>query len=420
MRLKKLIKRFTWAETDRDYVTLGPSTRINPNTNKAQLSATDGLYPTDSDLYIKSWVTNPKSVKRWTGFEATVSHVYDVDAGTIVTSTGYRLSDGTNEYYWDTAQWSVASASDWNTEAEVSNNISEFPVSSKQLQVVVNLVTTNPLYTPEVVEIKVLFESDIHFYEDIIYRSLIPALRQGIRPIARHKFIRSGVGGTTISLDEAPLETPYNIVGIDSVFNASTDPDFFSDLFVSYDEGTGIITLSEAIADGEIAFINFIYEPEVSVSTSEEYIEAEKVPAIVLTAINSYDSSESAYGGGYVANKSTGTAVVVPPPLRENIDITIVGMANKTIDFSRLSDEIKSFFANNTYIVSTGLDERYRIWLVDEFVDKTTPGQKELRNGEGRFRILNVLSWNKNAYEDYIVNKLNIRIKGEQDSVVIE
>jgi len=137
MRTIKLIKNFVFKEENRYRITLGPNVRLVAGEHRVTLKDTDSLYPTDPDLYIKTWIVNPKSVKKWLLFESVIAHVYDYD-GNRITDDGYRLGDGTNEYWWDGGAW-VVNASNWNTEQEVCENIESFPVTSLKLQIIVNL-----------------------------------------------------------------------------------------------------------------------------------------------------------------------------------------------------------------------------------------------------------------------------------------
>ena len=130
-RLKKLVKEFEFLEENRKKIVLGANTRLGLTEPCLHLlEDDDGYYPTTTDITAKTWVTNPQTVKQWLGFEAVVYHEKDYD-GTELTSVNFRLGDGTNEYYWDGAAWSVSTTS-WNTEAEIANNISTFPANLRQ------------------------------------------------------------------------------------------------------------------------------------------------------------------------------------------------------------------------------------------------------------------------------------------------
>lgn len=69
----------------------------------------------------------PVSVDTWSGFSETANK----NGGEIY----YQLSDdnGTTWYYWDGSLWTVAGGNDYNTAAEINNNIYNFPVTNAQI-----------------------------------------------------------------------------------------------------------------------------------------------------------------------------------------------------------------------------------------------------------------------------------------------
>lgn len=412
MRVKRLIKCLGFREQDRELVTLGPRTRLNPETNRAQLAfdpiltVYGGGFPTAAthpDLWVKTKLTYPRAVRRWIGFEAGVIHASDPDNPTqILTNVRFRLDNGTNEYYWNGSAWVVAAAHNWNTEQQLSDNIHLWNIRTlgQKMRVVVNLSTSDARYTPELIGVKLLYEAAIEFQEDIIFRSLVPALRKGLRPIGRTVFTAPATG-TVFNLETLEIETPYNFVGVDSAFNYTSDPDLLDDLLLSYDPLSKNVTLKQSIAAGQMVFINFLYEPEVAVTTSQDFIESEKVPAVIITDLELVDTVELQQDD-HVSNKGAATAVVVPAPMQGDLQGTLIAMSDKAVDNQRIWDEIKHFFANNPFLTSTGLDERYRLWLVNEYEDTTVPDQKELHSGEATFRIRNVRFWTKDAFDDFI------------------
>jgi hypothetical protein len=404
MRLKKLIKQFDFWEIYRDDITIGDDVRLNPETNYLQLKEQDdGTYSTDADLYAKTWVANPNSVKQWLGFEAEVVHSTDY-LGDPVTSLNYRLGDGTDEYYWDGGAW-IINTSNWNTEAEIANNISTFPIVERKIQVIINLVTADSSRTPLLRTIKILYSSDIEFTEDLVYRSLIPAFKSEIRPITDYP-IRKAVTSVTIDLNDYPLDTPYDIIDIDSVFDDTNDDAHQTDLFQSYDSGTKIITLSAPIAANDVAWVRFIYQPVIAVTTSQEWDELEKIPAVVLSDINWIEFSKQAWPADSVANKSTGEAVLVPGPTQADIEFTARMITDKAIDHTRLVDEVRRFFANNRQITSDAMDEKYDICITVDHDSRTVPGQEGLHTGIIMFKIKKALFFQEREEATTVVQRL--------------
>ena len=414
MRLRKLIKHFVFDETNRSRIELGTDTRLNPITNRLQLKEnTSGEYSTADDLYAKTWVANPSKIVQWLGFEVEDQH-FSIN-GVQVTSLGFRLSDGTDEYFYNGASWEVNTV-DWNTEAEIASNISSFPATSRKLQIVINLKTTNATVTPIVRQVKVLYDSAIEFQEDLVYRSLVPLFRESIRPKGRH-VVRMVSTSSTIDLKSSSyaIETPYNITGIDAVFNYTDDPNRNVDIFDSYNVSTKIITLTSAIDQGKAVWIDFLWEPEIIVTTSQDYSEIEKVPSVVLDDIKLIEASETGQSDS-VFNRSTGEGWKLFPPLQGDLEINLYGFTDKAIDQMRLADELKRFFGNNPLMVSTGLDESYTLWLVDEYDMSTVPNRAEVHSGQLLFRVRDVCFWIRDAQQSYMVEQLNLQ--GDMNQVV--
>lgn len=393
MRTQTLIKTFCWTEADRSVVALGPETRIVPERNLATLIAADGRFSTDPDLYVKSRVTTPQAVRQWLGFEARVTHKLNA-ANEQVTSADFRLFDGTDELYWDGADWSVAGPGQWSTEAEVAENIPTLSAASRTLQVVVNLATTDPSLAPELLWVKVAYAAVIEFFEDITLRTLVRLLKQELRPISRVTW-EMPADGTEIPLSEAQIETGYQLRDVDSCFNYDADPERLTDILDSYDSGTQTITLTQSLTAGARVWIRFLFEPLVAFTSSQDYIDAATLPAVVLTGDQIVGAVEAPDGGDYVANKADGTAIVVPSPEQGTLEMTALLMAEKQVDLKRLNEEMNRFFRASPIIYSTGIDEGYRLQVVDEHTGATSPqaSQSEIYSSQLTLRVHNFRRW---------------------------
>jgi hypothetical protein len=416
MRLKRLIKIFRVEERRRESITLGANVRLNPDLHLLQLIADEdtGFYSTDDDLEAKLWVFNPSKAIQWLGFQADYANV-SVD-GQVVTSVRFRLNDGTDDYWWDGGAWDNApAAGEWNTEAEIAGNISTFPITDKKLQVIVNLRTTNKKYTPVFREARVLYSSIVEFQEDLIYRSLVPLLRDQIRVKGRYPFTLSADADPTVDIkNDYPIETPYNVRSVDGVFNHTDDPDHLNDLYQSanivYDaQGnltTFTITLSGSVPAGKVLWVDFLWEPEVAVTTSQDYSEVEKVPSLVLDDINLLESSEAG-PGEWIVNKADGSAVKLPPAIRGNLEILMHLITDKGVDQMRFADEVKRFFRNNTRMTAVGVDEEYDLWLMEEYDMTTAANRGDIHTGRMRFQIKEVRFWSGDAVDAFAVEQFS-------------
>jgi len=410
MRTIKLIKRFDFEEKNRALITLGPNVRLNPTLHKVQLLEGDDGYPVhstgDPDLYVKTWLACPNSVKSWAAFEVSITHSYE--NGVQLTTDRYRLSDdGTTQYYWNSTggTWSVATTQ-WSTEAEVCDHIATFPVTRRQIQVIVNLETTDARYTPLLTCIKVLYNAVIEFQEDLIFKSLAKDLQDNIRPLTDYP-IKLPATTSTIDLDTYPLKTPYTLIGIDSVFDNTDDPNHLVNLFSSYNTGTKVITLTGSISANHVAWIVFSYVPEVSVAAKRTYNEIAAVPAIVI----SWDIVANRRGqfSDSVINKRTGAGTRVLAPDMVDIDIVLRCLTDKSRDHTRINDEIKRYFRQHPHLRSRGIDETYSAWIVDELDQQEAFEQNEVNTSRLRIRVVNAVFFNRGSEVAYAAQRFIVR-----------
>lgn len=410
-RLKKLIKTFDFNEGNRERITLNPGVRLDPEAHHLVLSGLPFDTAPASPVIAKTWITNPNTVKQWLGFEAVIEHVTEggsTPAGVSIqvelTGAGYRLSDGTDEFWWNGSAW-IVNTTDFNTEGEVAINIPSFPVTSQQLQIVINLTTTVASGSPKLRKIKVLWSSDIEFLEDYVYRMLVRDLRAKIRPITDYVLQPDPAApASAIDLDDFPLETPYNIVGVDAVYDRTADPKHLVDLFDSFDSGTNVITLNAPIPAANLATVRLIYEPEVAVTTSQDFSEIAKVPAIILDDVNLVDAA--AVGQfDWVVNKGDFSAVKVRAPIQGDLDVILHGLTDKGVDQKRLADEIHRYFEHNGTVRSPGLDEEFTLWLIDEYDMRTPPGTADMHTGRARFRVRGVVLFVRDSEDSSAISR---------------
>jgi hypothetical protein len=410
MQTHRLIETFYWRERDRAEVTLGTGMRLHP---ERHILIPDGPpYPAAAEARTRVWA--PESAKAWLSFQAQTTN-RRANGGPVVTAVLFRLGDGTTEQYWDGATWSPATTdAHWNTEAEISEHIASFPVTERKLQIAVRMTTTDTTVAAQCTSLKVLWRTAVHFLEDILYRSLVPYLKANVRPISDY-YVKPGAETATIDLNDFPLRTPYNVVGIDSVFDLTDDPNQLADLYFSYDPGTQIITLTAPLPLDHLALIRFVYEPEVAVTTSPEYNELAKVPALQLENVALVDAAQTGQEDWVVARHDNG-AVLVPPPIQGDLDVTLDAVADKAIDMHRMVEAAKSALTNNPTVHSNALDRTYTLWLIDEYDMRTGPASVELHTGRLRFRVRDVSVHVRDSVDKFGVTQF--RMTGTEDFVL--
>jgi hypothetical protein len=383
-RLRLLIKRFDFVESIRRELAIGQGIRLHPREHCLTLAWAPGGYSTSPDLQIRTRLTNPASAKRWVGFEATLKR----PSGT---SVGYRLSsDGVDNLWWNGNTWIEALPGQWSSEEDVADHIAEY--AGHAIQVILNLKTTDSQETPQVFAVKLLYESDLDFGEEYIARSLVPELRETLRPIADYQV---KLQAPTDSFDLKKLETPYNLVGLDSIYNVTDDPNRYIDLGLDYSSVTKVVRATETIAANKTVLVRFVYQPEVSITTSQEWIELGKVPAVVIDSIQE-SGFRMVSTGDSVINKRTGQGYQLRGITQKDIGFNVRWVADKQKDADRLKQAIRNFF-NSRMLRARGQDESVHMHVVEEFEGSRGDAQSELHPGRLRVRISGALFFSEDA-----------------------
>ena len=354
MGFKKLIKRYDFTQRLRKDLTFSDKTKIRLNDdNKLDQGLTlKEPYDTDLDHTVVVPQFKPKRMKRWIGFEANEELPEN-------TSVGYRLivDDGATELYWDGSNWSAATLdAHYNDFKTINTNIAAYQPTDFDISIKVNLRTTDGENTPKVRWIKLLVELMFEPWDDLIYDTVIGHLNDNLRATTAIEF---AVVATTSSIDlqssDYKLENVgYNFTNVIAAYNVDDDPNQFINIASSYTPGAvrpdgtfedGVINLSSPITAGKIIRLELEYVPEIAVFTNQEYIEPERLPAIVFERIASVrlkdgtDQERNDKEGDFVRNFDDHTAVEVPNPRQSTVRFEFAIWGNG-FDLARLSDSI--------------------------------------------------------------------------------
>jgi hypothetical protein len=364
----------------------GTKVRLDPSDNQLKLKLdANGDFPTDDDLFISTGLFYPTTGRAWTGFQALTTEPTD-------TSLGFKLNDDTDDYYWDGGAWSVAGLSDWSTEADIATNIATFP--SRKLRVVINLKTTDDTVSPSVASVLIGFRARIVFFEQWIYRTLVPLLRDSIRPLADWPFPK-GATGTTIDLNDFELDAAFNLVDVEAAFNHTDDPDHLTDIFSGYDTGTKVITLTTSVDAGKVVWIEFAYEPEVAVFTSVDYKELAKTPAITVENLRVGKAIRHGLTNELVNKGDVTKALKYEPPWQCSLLGDIVIHAPRSVDELALSEEVIAYISENQTITVQGTDEKVDLFLLgNSFLGRDSSANvKDLRIARFSFEMRWLKAW---------------------------
>lgn len=366
----------------------------------------NGFYPTTgTEAIVRTRVFSPSSVRAWQGFQALTDN--DHEGLTATAFVKYRLCDGTNQFYWNGAAW-VVDTTHWNTEAEVSTHIASFPATARQLQFVILLGTTNKRHTPRVTRLKLAFKAKIHFVEDLLLRSLVPALRS-LQFLVDFAVVQAATG-TSINLGTAVDKngTPFNIQGIDSAYNHTADPDHLNNIFTSYNPTTRVITLASSVPAGAKVFVVVSVSPVVVLDyTNTDFIELEKTPALIIRDVKEANSAPLSSDDG-VINRATGDAIRLPAPYRGDLEFSMIIQTSSSTDLLRAAEAVKEYAENNKFIRSVGLDRVYRFWLEGEFSGDSPPADNDMHSTSMTACIKDFLAYKRAAVLEKAVMAVNL------------
>jgi len=345
----------------------------------------DGLFSTDADIYFRTEVVNPLAARQ-------IELVQVKSREPRGTYTQIKLYNGTSDYYWDGVAWSIAGTSDWNSEGDVNANLATFPfLPARTLAVVVNLKTDDAYVTPEISEVLVLFRLRIDYLEDLIFRSMIPHMKQEIRPVANYPLPPLTTGVAQLTLSDYELDTPFEVTDVEAVYDFTADSELLYDIFDSYNATTTVITLTSTLPAGHVPFVLFRYVPRFVYTTQQDYIEIAKVPSIVLQRM------EIPFAGDYsllsretIVDKGTGRAVIVKEPWRATLEFRIHVYADRAVDEVRLMSALMKYFESNQSVHFIGVDEHYRMMVIRELRDLNTPSHNDEHVFWTRFQIIDV------------------------------
>jgi hypothetical protein len=436
MPTNRLIERFTFREGDFEATVTDANTELDTVGSFVSLVAdpVTGLFPTVADgvdeAQVATRLFTPTTCRGWLMIESDIVHKRAPRTNALVTAARFRVNDGASAWWWDGAAWAVAAApAEWNTEAEINANLATFPFTARALRIVVNLQTTDGRVAPELHGIKLLWRSDVAWEEDVVYRTVIRALRAGLAPVARAKHQLAATASSfalhwrvthdsTVPTGAATIEGGYDVIGIEAVFDLATDPNRLANLasaFTATSTTSGTVTLTGPVtAPGDLE-IHFVYRPEVAVDRHRDDIKPAYIPAVIITTITHEGETQKVQGADLIVDRATGTAVRLPSPRQGDIRFGFRIEAERTQDRARLSDEICCFFDENALIRSAGLDRSYTVQLVDEFSSARDPGLEGILESDGAFVVYSVVRFVRSASDEVGVSRLRLRVDGEQN-----
>lgn len=385
--------------------------RLDPADQRLKLKLDSSFqYPLDADLSVRPRTYQTGAVRKLLMLQCFGNIPED-------TSIGFRLYDGTDEFYWDGGAWSVAAAGQWNDEATLNQNIESFDVAtSREWTVVVNLVTTDPNVTPTVHCIRMLWEGTIDWQDDLLIDSLVGMLQSELTYTTDFALAPLDSDSSSFDLNDYLGETNLNVVGVGAAYDDTVDPDHLVNLLDSYDSGTKVLGLNTTLVAGNQLFLRLEVAPEIAWDTHQDFEEVSKLPQIILRDSRTQNSSNYPLAGGIgIVRKDNAAAVEIPPEKRMTFQVEAEIRTDRTRDQHRLSERFLALFEagpsteQGPFLRSVATDRRYRLWMINEF-NAVDPRENaaDLRIHTSEFSIRDAAFQFRPAVDGYGVSNLNL------------
>lgn len=392
--MQSLVKEFTFDERIRSRVTFSDADkiRLNADTHRLELKsigfddASRRYYcSTDDGIWARVAATNPEAVRQWLGFCCTPREDQHPDG----TSVGFRLSDGTSDYFWDGNDWVEAEddEDDWSPESDVAEHISTFPATSKRLGVVINLKTTDRFTTPTVSAVSVLMSCRVRYVESLVADSLLASLAE--QPFEMDYSLRAA-GGAAISVKE--LDDKYAVSDVTGVYNLTTDSDRATNLRSSFDATNRRVLLSSSVNAGTPVWLELSALIQSYLNfASEDYVEVQKTPAVILDSFTM--SAVEIAAQAWVHSVATHQAVVRRFPILAQLEFAVTLLTDSSATLLAMQERILQFVADNPLLRWRALDEEIALSMPDGGHFEPRPNFSRKHSGTCTMLLRNIHLW---------------------------
>ena len=349
-----------------------------------------GKYTTTSNVYVRTRAFTPGALSSW-GFVEIFGETDTVDEVQI-TFIELRIWDGTEALYWDGGAWSSAASTDFNTLKVFNANLAAY--TGAEISIEARLRTTDTQFTPTLSGFCLKWTGEkFSFMREWVVNTVLRSLKDSIRPLTDYPVDHTG--GNIISLSDHPLDAAWNLTDVVEVYDHTNDPDHTTNLFSSFDSVESLITLTVFVDAGVRLWIKARYAPQVAVTTSSDYFEGGKSPAILITMVSPQWGGKSIGARGPSAFDVTTpvpSGTVYPNPISMiDIDFTLATVAPTSQDLIVLNEAVGSWLDAHPTLRSRAIDHSVKMQS-GNFLDWNTAQDdvKDPRLAVATFSLRNV------------------------------
>ena len=270
----------------------------------------------------------------------------DVPAGT---SVGWRVLLRTNvEYYWTGAAWALATnpANHWSTAAQVETNLPSVDkgLARQGLTLRCSLRTTDAKVTPRVYGVAMAWEC--HLTDTAGARrgtsvgELQLALVQWLKALTVAASETMDSTGDTVLTFARQGDVRHDVVGVDAVYDVTTDPEMLTPLAGAWDGATKRYTLQAARPDGNDLHVDYRHRPTVTPGGDEDRF-VDRAPIVVVMYPKT--TGRQALRGQLEHRRPDGTLRVVRRPALEDLTVTIRVVADTPDEARLVMDQVVGY-----------------------------------------------------------------------------
>lgn len=358
---------------------------------------------------LKRW--SPQAVNQWQAFE-------EVSTKPDGTAIFWQLKNATQALYYNGVAWVAATAFDWNTEAEIADNMTTFPIVDKTVRPIVRLLTVDRFETPVLTEHKFMIGGAFDSWEDF-FDSALTALEDNTSifvPTAR----RDNVAVITFNLLTDQLwksSEALTITGVDAVYDHTVDPGHDTDLLSSYDANTGLVTLTSAIPAGNAIWVRQAVTPEIIINfRNSEYIEVAKTPALIIETIQATGTDDTSIKRDLAHKSQSQGHRMSDPVLHREIVLTMAIHASKIQHWTHLLSNVQALPKKIGGVLrSKALDVNWSITLTKRLLAyNPKPQFTDLKTAMYELCVKDVHMWVSDVQDFSIVEQFNPTLRRKE------
>ena len=286
------------------------------------------------DAIVITQLVEVNRLLEWKGMNAYVSPLSDMSSE--LPKLGFRINDGSGDYYWDGADWIAPPGDDWSGADDLKDHFKDYPFNKVSVKVKIPLDFASKLS-----RIMIGYTVGVGVEEDLLL-SLVEYLANVEFTV---DYVREAGHSTSIDLSAEENLKNYNITGVMAVYNDTADPDHLNPLGFTF--SGGILTLTSAQPSSDELWILLLVKPEAAYYTSPDYVELEKYPAIVIETMDTPRSFTDGSQTQFISEGNDPEVIMNAEWVADDFRFTLVPIAGRLAEQLRMTGSLRDYIRRN-------------------------------------------------------------------------